>query len=160
FVFRLRSEGCRLMTSFERLVCPVCHDSKVVVKATLRPDHGTDTYRAVSCRNCGLVFSDPMPRPSFEALQDVYGSHYVDDHRAMGGTRSSLEVLCKATHLQMEIVERHARPGLALNVGATSEAVKVLSERGWDLRLVEASEYSAEKARRDWGFQVTTSRIE
>lgn len=143
-----------------RLECPICHGSDVVVKATLIPDQGAETYRAASCRSCGLVFSDPMPRLSFQAIQEVYGAEYIDDQSVMGGTQPSLEALRRATDRQMALVERHIKPGVALNVGATSEAVRVLVERGWDLRLVEASAYSAEKARRDWGFDVTTSRIE
>lgn len=149
-----------MTTNPGNLACPVCRSSNVVIRATLKPDHGTETYRAVSCRRCGLVFSDPMPGLSFQAIQDVYGSEYIDGQSAMSGKGSSLEAVCRATHRQMEIVERHVKPGIALNVGATSEAVKVLADRGWNLRLVEASAYSAEKARTNWGFDVTTSRIE
>lgn len=140
--------------------CPVCRSSNVVVKAALIPDKGAETYRAVACRSCGLVFSDPMPRLSFTAIQEVYGAEYIDDQSVIGGTHASLAALRRATDRQMALVERHIEPGVALNVGATSEAVRVLLERGWKLRLVEVSAYSAEKARRNWGFDVTTSRIE
>ena len=130
------------------------------MRATLRPEGGTSTYDAVECRACGLIYASPMPNLTFDTLQDVYGSEYIEDQSAMGGTDSSLEALRRGTSRQMELVERQVPPGRALNVGATSEAVKVLEERGWKLHLVEASAYSAEKARRNWGFDVTTSKLE
>jgi SAM-dependent methyltransferase len=142
------------------LACPVCHGSKLEVRAGLVPDLGTERYRAIACGECGLVFADPMPRLSFGAIQDVYGAHYIDEQSAMSESGASLEIVRRATHRQMEIVERCVRPGVALNVGATSEAIRVLAERGWQLRLVEASAYSAGKARASWGFDVVTARIE
>jgi SAM-dependent methyltransferase len=143
-----------------KVTCLICRSADVRVMARLQPEHGTETYEAVACRSCGVVFSSPMPALSFEALQSFYGSEYVEDQSAMGGTKSSLTTLRQATGRQMDLVERHVARGVALNVGATSEAVKVIAERGWELRFVEASAYSAEKARRNWGFDVTTSRIE
>ncbi len=140
--------------------CPICRSADVRARATLHPDHGDATYEAMSCRACGVVFCSPMPVFSLETIQDVYGSEYIDDQSAMGGTDSSLAALRRGTARQMELVERHVAPGVALNVGATSAAVKVIAERGWTLQLVEASAYSAEKARREWGFDVTTARIE
>jgi SAM-dependent methyltransferase len=142
------------------LTCLICRSTDVRVVARLQPEHGTETYEAAVCRSCGVVFSSPMPDLTFEVLQGFYGSEYIDDQSAMGGTTSSLATLRQATGRQMELVERHVARGVALNVGATSEAIKVIAERGWMLRLVEASAYSAEKARRNWGFDVTTARIE
>lgn len=140
--------------------CAACGGSRLVVKAQLTPDRGSDHFLAVACRDCGLVFADPMPILTFDEIQRVYGAEYIDDQSAMSEAGASLEIVRRATQRQMAIVEKYVRPGVALNVGATNEAIRVLAERGWELRLVEASAYSADKARRNWGLDVTTARIE
>src|SRR5262249_39727272 len=112
------------------------------------------------CGQCGLLSASPLPELSFDALQGLYGAAYTKDQREPDESRRELEILREATVRQMEIVERHVRPGVALNVGAMGGAVQVLEERGWKLHLVEVSSYAAETARARWGFDVTLSRIE
>jgi SAM-dependent methyltransferase len=128
--------------------------------ATLRSERDEREYDAVRCRRCDLLFAHPIPELGFETLQEVYNGWYADVQREGSGTDAGLQVLRDATARQMELVERHVRPGLALNVGATNRAMDILLSRGWKLRFVEVSEYAAGAARAQWGFEVTVSRFE
>jgi len=117
-------------------------------------------YKAVRCKSCALVFADPIPKLSFEGLQDIYGPDYTEDMREPSEDSRTLRALRTATSRQMDIVEKHVKKGLALNVGAMSGAIQILEERGWKLRLVEPSQYAAQTARERWGFDVTVCKIE
>ena len=112
------------------------------------------------CTACGLVFAFPLPELSLGALQDIYDEHYTEEQRQPLADSRGKEALRVATNRQMDIVERYVQKGRALNVGAMGGAIKVLEERGWELCVVEASEYAADTARRLWGLDVTVSRIE
>jgi len=107
-----------------------------------------------------LLFADPLPDLSFKALQGVYGSEYTGDQRVLEEDQAALELARGATHRQMDIVERYVSPGLALNVGAMGRAIHIVQDRGWRLKVVDASSYAAETARALWGIDVTVSRIE
>jgi 2-polyprenyl-3-methyl-5-hydroxy-6-metoxy-1,4-benzoquinol methylase len=140
--------------------CRVCHGRRIRVAAKLTSERDGRDYRALTCRDCGLLFADPLPDLSFEALQRVYGSGYTGDQRVLEEDQASLEMARSAVHRQMDIVEHHVAPGLALNVGAMGQAIHVVRDRGWRLSIVDASSYAAETARALWGIDVTVSRIE
>ncbi len=140
--------------------CRVCHGPRIRVAAQLTSERDGRDYRALTCRDCGLLFADPLPDLSFEALQRVYGPEYAGDQRVLEGSQASLEMARRAVHRQMDIVERYVSPGLALNVGAMGQAIHVVRDRGWRLKIVDASSYAAETARALWGIDVNVSRIE
>ncbi len=143
------------------LMCNVCGTSDCQIMATLTSDIDQECYQACRCRTCGLVFAYPMPQLSDEELQQLYGDDYTENQRSVSlADTHTTEILRTATHRQMEIVERYIPKGKALNVGAMNEAIAILPERGWDLKVVEVSGYAAETARRLWGLDVTVSRIE
>lgn len=128
--------------------------------ALLQSEIDDKEYQAVKCRQCGLVFAFPIPELSFTALQKVYGDDYVKGQRKTTLNEQATHVLQEATHRQMDIIEKYAVKGVALNIGAMSNAIKVLEDRGWRLRIVEVSGSAAETARRFWGLDVTVSKIE
>jgi SAM-dependent methyltransferase len=140
--------------------CRLCHGTRVRVAAKLTSEQDGRDYRALACRDCGFLFADPLPDLSFEALQTVYGAQYTGDQRVLDGDQASLEMARSAVHRQMDIVECYVSPGLALNVGAMAQAIHVVQDRGWRLKIVDASSYAAETARALWGIDVTVSRIE
>jgi 2-polyprenyl-3-methyl-5-hydroxy-6-metoxy-1,4-benzoquinol methylase len=140
--------------------CRICHGTRIRVAAQLRSERDGRTYQALQCRDCGLLFADPLPDLSFEGLQEVYGAEYTGDQRVLEADEVSLEMGRIAVRRQMEIVERYVSPGLALNVGAMGRAIQVVRDRGWRLKIVDASRYAAETARALWGIEVTVSRIE
>jgi SAM-dependent methyltransferase len=148
------------MQAQSRAICNVCQSTNTQVVALLQSEIDGKEYSAVKCRQCGLVFAFPIPELSFDALQNVYGEGYTEGQRKISTSDQAIRALRDAVSRQMDIVERHVEKGVALNVGAMSDAIKVLEERGWKLRIVEVSSYAAETARRLWGFDVTVSRIE
>lgn len=148
------------MLSQDVPICRVCRGGHVRAVAELTSERDGRDYRALTCRDCGLLFADPLPDLSFEALQTVYGAEYTGDQRVLEGDQASLEIARSAVHRQMDIVERYVSPGLALNVGAMGQAIHVVQDRGWRLKIVDASSYAAETARSLWGIDVTVSRIE
>jgi SAM-dependent methyltransferase len=141
-------------------VCNACESADTRVVATLLSEVDGREYKAVTCNSCALVFADPVPDLSFGSLQDIYGAAYTEGQREPDEKPDSLRVLRDATNRQMDIVEQYVQSGLALNVGAMSGAAKVLEERGWRLRVVEASQYAAQTARDRWGLDVTVCKIE
>ncbi len=148
------------MQAQSRPICNVCQSNDTRIMALLQSEIDSKEYSAVKCSQCGLVFAFPIPELSFDALQSVYGDNYTEGQREISTSEQAIRVLRDATSRQMDIVEKYAQKGVALNVGAMSSAIKVLEERGWELRIVEVSSYAAETARRLWGFDVTVSRIE
>lgn len=139
-------------------ICNVCQTNNTRMMALLQSEIDNREYHAVKCNLCGLVFAFPIPELSFDALQDVYGADYTEGQREI--SQEIPQALLNATNRQMDIVEKYTRKGIALNVGAMNGAIKVLEERGWQLRIVEVSRYAAETARKQWGFDVTISKIE
>ena len=148
------------MKSHQSPICNVCRNSNTRLLATLLSEVDGREYRAFACNSCGLIFADPIPELSFETLQNIYGAGYTQEQREPDEDPEALRVLRAATNRQMDIVEAHVSKGVALNVGAMSGAAQVLQERGWKLRVVEASQYASETARERWGFEVTVSRLE
>lgn len=127
--------------------------------ALLQSEIDSQEYKAAKCNRCGLVFAYPIPEFSFDALQGIYGDGYTEGQREISNTQA-LQILRDATNRQLDIVERYVQKGIALNVGAMSGAINVLEQRGWTLRIVEVSSYAADTARKQWGFDVTVSKIE
>ena len=154
------TKGDKSMQAQRLPICNICQTADTRVMALLESEIDGQEYNAVKCNHCGLVFAFPIPELSFNTLQSVYGDNYTEGQREMSTSEQALRVLRDATNRQMDIVEKYAPQGAALNVGAMSSAIKVLEERGWKLRIVEVSSYAAESARRLWGFDVTVSRIE
>lgn len=141
-------------------ICNVCQSNNTQVVALLQSEIDHNKYSAVQCDQCSLIFAFPLPDLSFAALQNVYEDNYTEGQRGLSTDVQALSVLRDATSHQMDLVEKYTPKGTALNVGAMSEAIKVLEERGWQLRIVEVSSYAAETAHKLWGLNVTVSRIE
>lgn len=140
-------------------LCNVCQTHNTRVVARLESDIDGNAYNAATCKECGLVFTHPMPALSFDTLQDIYGDEYTEFHRDVA-EEQILPTLRAAINRQMDIVESYTTKGLALNLGAMGSEIGVLEERGWQLRIIEVSSYAAESARKQWGFDVTVAKIE
>jgi 2-polyprenyl-3-methyl-5-hydroxy-6-metoxy-1,4-benzoquinol methylase len=110
----------------------------------------------MKCTRCGLLFLHPLPLLTPERLNEIYSQDYAESVYPV----SQIRILESALHRQMAIIEKYGNKGRMLNVGAMSGEVRVLKERGWIVQIVEASGYAAERARREWGLDVTVSRIE
>lgn len=140
--------------------CNVCGTANYRIMAVLKSEIDQAEYKAVKCLNCGLIFTHPMPSLNAEKLQTLYDDEYTETQRAIAVNGQTSQMLRTATHQQMDIVEQYVAKGKALNIGAMGEAITILKDRGWDLQIVEVSSYAAETARKLWGLNVITSRIE
>jgi 2-polyprenyl-3-methyl-5-hydroxy-6-metoxy-1,4-benzoquinol methylase len=140
--------------------CRVCESRNTQIMALLQSEVDGQTYEAVKCKTCGVLFSSPMPELSVENLQRIYGPDYTEDMMGLSAGDEALGVHRASINRQMDIVERYIQKGHALNVGAMGGAIKVLEERGWKLRLVDVSRVAAETARKRWDLDVTISRLE
>ena len=140
--------------------CKVCESRDTQVMARLQSEVDGRAYDAVRCKSCGVLFAFPMPELSLESLQKLYGTDYTEDMMGLSAGDEALGVHRASINRQMDIVERYVQKGQALNVGAMGGAIKVLEERGWKLRLVDASSVAAEIARKQWHLDVTISRLE
>lgn len=140
--------------------CNVCHSSDCQIRANLKSEVDGREYSAVQCNNCGLIFAHLLPTPSFDLLQDIYDDEYTEGQRVVIIDPKEDEALQLAVHRQLDIVEKYVDKGRALNVGAMSKSNIVFEERGWNLHVVEVSQYAAKTAREMWGLDVTLSRIE
>jgi 2-polyprenyl-3-methyl-5-hydroxy-6-metoxy-1,4-benzoquinol methylase len=93
----------------------------------------------VRCVECGLLLQNPQPVPEdlLAGYEDVVDLRYEEEREGRVHTfsQSLLEL------------ERHARPGRLLDVGAyLGVFVEVAQERGWIAEGVEPSRWAAEKA--------------
>jgi 2-polyprenyl-3-methyl-5-hydroxy-6-metoxy-1,4-benzoquinol methylase len=141
-------------------ICKVCESPNTKVITVLQSEVDGREYKAMKCRSCGVLFAWPVPDLTFDALQSIYGADYTEDMMGLSAGDEALGVHRASINRQMDIVERYVQKGTALNVGAMGGAVKVLEERGWKLRLVDVSRVAAEVARKQWGLDVTISRLE
>ena len=139
-------------------VCRICGSEDTRRAALLKSEVDGKEYWAMKCESCRILFAHPMPDLSVDDLERIYGPTYTEEMSLDAGDHSNMHRA--AIHRQMDIVERYAHKGNALNVGAMGGAVHVLEERGWNLQLVDVSRSAAERARREWGMDVTISRLE
>lgn len=140
--------------------CNACGASDCRPLARLQSEVDGNEYQAVKCKQCGLVFAFPIPELAFRELSELYGMDYTESLHALEEDEEDRHTLYQATSRQMEMIESLIPKGRALNVGAMGSGSKVLLDRGWELNVVEVSEYAAETARQKWGMDVTVSRIE
>ena len=140
--------------------CNACGASDCRPLARLQSEVDGNEYQAVRCKQCGLVFAFPISELTFRELSELYGLDYTESMHALEEDEEDRRALYQATSRQMEMVESLIPKGRALNVGAMGSGSKVLLDRGWELNVVEVSEYAAETARQEWGMDVTVSRIE
>jgi SAM-dependent methyltransferase/DNA-directed RNA polymerase subunit RPC12/RpoP len=146
--------------------CHVCGSSNRKVLAELTGKDG-QSYRAVRCRACGLLSSDPIPRLDPETLQRIYSQTYYETGWCDGGEGyedpAKVASMEKEARDQLEAIERKTglSRGAVLDVGCSDgRYLKAVQDAGWRVAGVEVSRYSAEQAQRRLGVEIHTSPIE
>jgi SAM-dependent methyltransferase len=137
-------------------VCNVCRDSRCKELAHFTSDLDKQHYHVMRCRTCGLLFLHPLPDLTPQRLEEIYGREYTETVFPEGTDK----VLENALHRQMKIVEQFGKKGDVLNVGAMAFGMQVFKDRGWKLRIVDASRYAVERARSKGDCDITLSKIE
>ena len=139
-----------------KAACIVCRESQCKELAHFTSDLDGQPYHVMKCGECGLLFLSPLPNLTLERLEEIYGGDYVETVFPDGTD----ELYAGALNRQMEMVEKYATKGDVLNVGAMGSEVRVFRERGWRLRIVDASRYAVERARQRGDYDITVSKLE
>jgi len=121
---------------------------------------GTERFRLVRCRQCGLVYLNPRPSPG------EIGRYYPDDYepftrpnRGRGG-RLARWSYTRYLDKRCKVVMRRKSSGRLLDVGcATGEFLSRMREYGWQVQGVEPSSAAAETARQEYGLDVFTGEL-
>jgi len=150
--------------TIETIACPMCGadaaDLLVEGGDLLHP--GEETFRLVSCRRCGHIYQNP--RPTEAAIGRFYPDDYMPFLRAVEDEPRWWRRLERAygRHMRCSAVHRAAgRPGRILDVGcATGIFLDGMRRLGWEAHGVEPSATAADYARRRFGLDVITGRLE
>ena len=95
------------------------------------------TYQIVRCRNCGLVFTNPMPR-----LATAYAGT-IDPHVF----ESRYQRRTAARH-QIRKILRHRRAGRLLDVGCSTGSFLDVAAKYFEVEGIELSRWAREQAQR------------
>ena len=138
--------------------CSLCggHEAKLVQRL--------DKGNAVKCKNCGLIFVDPMPE--INDYDEIYGGQYYE-----GGWRFSKrgytdpllqDIMMEGFGRELKEVEKFIDvKGRVLDIGcADGQWLRVAKANGWDTFGVESSEYSRSIAINKHGLNVVGGTFE
>ncbi len=118
--------------------------------------------RYVKCKNCGMIFQDPMPLPS--KLNNYYkdGESYWTDNRHT--IVNNLENLFKAGDFYIEIIKKHIsidKKTKVLDFGCgTATFLYRIKPFVNEVRGIDLSEWSAMFAKDNFDIEVDTRKLE
>lgn len=125
------------------IFCNLCgqKDFKVI-------EDDENPFRVLKCRQCGLVFVDPLPEPA------VLAAHYNDIYYA-DWMNIQKEHRLRMWRKRLGKLEKYRRQGRILDVGcAEGVFLKLAKEHGWDVSGTEYSIYAAQYARDILGIDI------
>lgn len=137
-----------LLANSITIMCPLCktiEEADIFLYEVKNPRNiGKEYYNYVKCRNCGLVYLDPMP--TREELNEIYGriyDHYQEDSNSFQERVANL--LSKPREKYVDSVRK--APGRILDIGCgTGTFLQKMKERGWDTYGTELTEWAGRKA--------------
>jgi SAM-dependent methyltransferase len=147
---------------WERVPCPFC-DSE---KASFFEHEGWQwPTHYVRCRECGLIYLQPMPRLDEAYLKSLYGSlpEGLERYEMENFTLDRMEPIHRRRYEESldAISEAHPEPGTLVDVGAGNGALQSLAQkRGWKGIGIEVGEYRSRIAREKFGLDVRTGTLE
>lgn len=121
---------------------------------------GSELFRLVRCRRCGLVYLNPRPSPG--EIGQYYPADYEPFTRSGDSHSGRLARWGYKRHLNKRCTTVMDRKGSGrlLDVGcATGEFLARMKEYGWQVQGVEPSPAAAEIARQDYGLDVRTGDL-
>lgn len=151
---------------YETIVCPLCGCAEEieVIKAIDRLNKTGGEYRLVKCVNCGLMRTNPRPKPEFmsDFYSDDYGPHEDNGLSTQkdGFLKRHLKGFLKKIYKTNSTVLPDLVPGDMLEIGCASGSfLKKMSELGWYVEGIEFAEKPALRAQAA-GFNVYSGSIE
>jgi len=96
----------------------------------------------VQCRNCGLIYVNPMPILSLDILDDLYSEKLLSDYQRMssGPDIPMLQITKNAMEKQIREIKKYTPQGKILDVGCGSGwFLKVSIENGYEAFGTEVS---------------------
>jgi SAM-dependent methyltransferase len=147
---------------WERVPCPFCGSEK----SSFFEHEGWQwpTYY-VRCRDCGLIYLQPMPRLDEAYLKSLYGSlpEGLERYEMENFSLEKLEPIHRRRYEESldAICEAHPEPGTLIDVGAGNGALQSLAQkRGWKGIGVEVGEYRSKISREKFGLDIRTGTLE
>jgi 2-polyprenyl-3-methyl-5-hydroxy-6-metoxy-1,4-benzoquinol methylase len=161
--------------AFTAVCCPLCGGERYrglgVKSGSFYGKHrSAEPARVVRCRDCSLIYANPMPLPRDAGASALYDESYTQmlySERTPDGAPLRYADLPRS---DIDIVEGHRRlaqlermlggPSLLLDVGCGGGTLLcVARERGWRAIGLEINEASARVARALNGVEVETGSI-
>lgn len=127
--------------------CPLCDSSEIPgLFAAQDPHYGIPgTYRLVRCRNCALVFLNPMY--SDEELAILYPANYYAYHNEIQPGRYKALAKRLLGYWQGVNNPQFEVPGVLLDIGCGAGTfLKVMADKGWQVYGLEINKEAARLA--------------
>ncbi|MCW4051990.1 MAG: class I SAM-dependent methyltransferase [Candidatus Bathyarchaeota archaeon] len=139
--------------NLEYIVCPICDEDYA---EHLFVDN---LFNLVKCGRCGLVYVNP--RPSETELKGIYSDITADTGaplsfpRGLSGYTDFGIVRTQKARMMSRVISKYKKRGKILDVGcAAGYFLKVMKERGYEVRGVEVSKIFADFAKNSYGLSV------
>src|ERR1041385_2674471 len=119
----------------------------------------------VRCRQCGLIYLQPMPRLDEAYLKSLYGSlpEGLERYEMENFSLEKMEPIHRRRYEESldAICAAHPTPGRLIDVGAGNGALLSLAQkRGWGAIGIEVGEYRAKISREKFGLDIRTGTLE
>ncbi len=141
----------------ENLPCNLCGTSAVKVlgfrdAACFRRSRNMETeVRVVKCKDCGLIYANPMPIFSKEDFRGNYSMEYYNSSEESDYDR--------AMRRYKDII-KYKDSGSILDIGcAKGYFLRVCSENGWDANGIDVSSEAASFAKENFGLDVFVGEL-
>ena len=109
----------------------------------------------VKCRNCGLIYPNPMPIPDERQLQENYGN--PDIYFPCAITEKRLKFYGSI----LKGINRYVKKGRLLDIGCgRGELLHVAKKQGWDVCGAEVSKGFADYAKNNFDVDVKVGELD
>jgi SAM-dependent methyltransferase len=142
------------------MLCDLCESEvrRLLVRCSIEEtdtDLPLQSMDIVKCQHCGLVYVNPQPVFSDEALHLLYSKNYFEapymKYYADEGDIQSNE----SFEQRMALIEKFANGGKLLDIGCASGGfLNLAKNKGWDTYGVDVSESAVLRARERYDLEV------
>ena len=143
---------------FRNINCNICNIDKTVFLGERNPLAFNLSKKLISkivkCKNCDLIYANPMPFPTKEQFNHNYGNADEYFPNAISHAR-----LFGYNHL-LKNISTYVPSGKLLDVGCgRGELLYVAQKQGWQVKGVELSENFAHFAKQRFGLNIEVGNI-